>query len=99
MFLFSKLSPLLDLVLGLGLLHKSLRDKFETGTKNNYMYRTYAPYILKKKARPGENKTAFYKRLVTYPRPTFQQFADYIIQSKVTVLSNFSRRLCTYEVN
>ena len=60
------------------------RDKFESGSRNNWMYYTYVASILQlEKKSSRESELRYYQRLMSAPRPTFQQFVDYLLRTEV----------------
>ena len=60
------------------------RDKFESGSRNNWMYYTYVASILQlEKKSSRESELRYYQRLMAAPRPTFQQFVDYLLRTEV----------------
>ena len=57
------------------------------------MYTTYAASILQLRQKsPNESEANYYKRLTAAPRPTFQQFVDYLLRIKVKLM--FDCSLC-----
>ena len=51
------------------------------------MYTTYAASILQLQQKsPNESEAKYYKRLTAAPRPTFQQFVDYLLRIKVELI-------------
>ena len=51
------------------------------------MYTTYAASILQLRQKsPNESEAKYYKRLTAAPRPTFQQFVDYLLRIKVKLI-------------
>ena len=62
----------------------TFRDKFESGSRNNWMYYTYAASILQfEKKSSRESELRYYQRLMAAQRPTFQQFVDYLLRTEV----------------
>ena len=61
------------------------RDKFEFGSRYNWMYYTYVASILQleRKSSRRESELRYFQRLMAAPRPTFQQFVDYLLRTEV----------------
>jgi len=57
----------------------AFRDKFESGSKSNYMYITYAASILGLKVDKKELRNS----LIIKDRPTFSQFVDYLLRTEI----------------
>ena len=65
----------------------AFRDKFETGQKNNWMYKMYAGDILNV-TNLGTPKdeiylSSAYRKLKNQARPTFAQFISYLLRTPV----------------
>ena len=64
------------------------RDKFESGSRSNWMYTTYATSILQLKIKSGSKYGAEnHRKLMAAPRPNFQQFVDYLLRTEVLLWS------------
>ena len=65
----------------------AFRDKFETGSKKNWMYLMYAADILDiveaSMDKTDDYLKMIYKKVVRLPRPTFPQFVDYLLRTPV----------------
>jgi len=65
----------------------AFRDKFELGAKNNYIYKMYAADILNIPEASSDKTEAYmrmiYSKIAPLPRPTFSQFVDYLLRTKI----------------
>ena len=65
----------------------AFRDKFELGAKNNWIYKMYAADVLNiPEARADKTEDYMrniYRKIVNLPRPSFSQFVDYLLRTKV----------------
>ena len=63
------------------------QDKFETGSKKNWIYTMYAADILDIPEASSDKTEAYlrmiYKKVVNLPRTTFPQFIDYLLRIPV----------------
>ena len=57
------------------------RDKFELGSKSDYIYMNYAPSVLQLASK--ESPSPSLQALLGASRPTFRQFVDYLLRTKV----------------
>ena len=60
------------------------RDKFELGSRSDYIYLTYAAAVLQLAGK--ESQSPNFKAVLSAPRPTFRQFVDYLLRTKVGVV-------------
>jgi lysyl-tRNA synthetase class I len=65
----------------------AFRDKFELGAKNNWIYKMYAADVLDIPEASADKTEAYmrniYRKIVNLPRPSFSQFVDYLLRTKV----------------
>ena len=71
--------------------HPSFRDKFELGSKFDFIYLSYAADILKL---PYSGGTDIKKqvKLSKLPRPSFVQFVDYLLRTDVSSKCNLGEK-------
>ena len=62
------------------------RDKFELGSKFDFIYLSYAADILKLRYSGTQMKKKF--KLSKLPRPSFVQFIDYLLRTDVSTKCN-----------
>ena len=62
-------------------------DKFELGAKNNWIYKMYAADVLDIPEASADKTEAYmrniYRKIVNLPRPSFSQFVEYLLRTKV----------------
>ena len=63
--------------------HPCFRDKFELGSKFDFIYLSYAADILKLRYSGGTDMKKKVK-LSKMPRPSFVQFIDYLLRTDVS---------------
>ena len=67
--------------------HPCSRDKFELGSKFDFIYLSYAADILKLRYSGGTQMKKKFK-LSKLPRPSFVQFIDYLLRTDVSTKCN-----------